>query len=252
VVLLDPHKISGGLNVSHEAASIPFGHIPSARELGRALTDSKAAAIQLEWIILPSLSQTPSSPTLAAQRLTHETLAASAALRAGEDTRLINTDMQGTPRYELPARHLGTLDGYEVFLRKAPARIVHWIEGKEYHPGVDEFMLVPHDQAHVVSVSLDAHGMPQESYVNLNHPPVLAPGKVTWQDLELDLKLVAEQDHWESCILDYDAFMSGNFSEADRELARNEAIRILDRAHARAFPFIHPRNLSSQLSELLR
>lgn len=251
VVLRDPRTISESPKVSCEVVSLPFGHIPSGKELGRALTESNAEALRLEWVNLSSMSELKGSQAPAHQRLSHEALSRAATLLPAEDTRLINTDVQGAPRYELPATRVGALDGYEVFLRKAPARIVHWVEGKEYHPGVDEFVLVPHDQPHVVSVSVDAQGMPVESYVNLNYRPVFSSGKVTWQDLELDLKLVAEQDHWEGCVLDYDAFMSGNFSDEERELARTEAIRMLDRAHARAFPFIHPRDLRNQLSELL-
>jgi hypothetical protein len=103
----------------------------------------------------------------------------------------------------------------------------------------------------VISVSVDAEGLPLESYVNLNLPPCIAPAKITWQDLELDLKFVAERDRWEGCVLDYDAFMAGDFSESDRQIACTEAVRMLDRAHARAFPFIDPRELKAQLCGLV-
>ena len=99
-------------------------------------------------------------------------------------------------------------------------------------------MLVGISLHHCISLSVDDEGLPLGAYVNINLPPQPLANGWSWDDLELDWKLVVDYRRcWVPLLLDLPDFMAASLTPSQREIALIETSSVLRRVNQRVFPF---------------
>lgn len=147
-------------------------------------------------------------------------------------------EVGGAPRYDLPARHVGSVPGYEVFFRASPAIVVHHRRLTSFSLPDPELFLVGVDRGHCISIAVDRSGVPRHAYVNINLPAHRTADGWAWEDLELDVRAVLDyRRKWMPVVLDVESFEEADLSTAQRQHALRELATVIDRILAGAFPF---------------
>lgn len=144
-------------------------------------------------------------------------------------------------RYAVPGRFIAVLSDYSVFWRKAPAQVLHFALGKIISLPCAEFLLVPNNRNHVISFAMNADGIVNNIYVNINMTPESDGDRWTWRDLELDLRVVpCGESSWTVALLDEDEFEAANLPQRERAIAIEEVKRVSNAIAERVFPFQLP------------
>jgi Protein of unknown function (DUF402) len=144
----------------------------------------------------------------------------------------------GTRRYDLPARPAGRTLGYELFWRPSPAMVIHHLKRVSFFLPHPEIFLISVEAGHCISIAIDADGIPDHAYVNINLPARQTKQGWSWEDLEVDVKVVRDyRGRWMPIVVDLAAFDEAEFSQKTRWYAIHELEAILGRIASGAFPF---------------
>jgi predicted RNA-binding protein associated with RNAse of E/G family len=147
-------------------------------------------------------------------------------------------DVEGRPRYDLPALRVGACEGYDVFWRSAPAPVIHHIRGETFYLRDSELVLVARAYQHCLSIALDEKGIPASIYANINLVAVEDAQGWSWRDLELDIKFRLDfDDCWRAILLDVQEFDNSCLNSEQRDIAKGEIASVIVRAESGLFPF---------------
>ena len=159
-------------------------------------------------------------------------------LRPGAKAVLSCLELDGKPRYDLPALYAGQLEGLEAFWRPGRPKVVHYARSKTIWLADPEVVLLMTSRGLCISLSIDANGLSRDAYVNIGLPPERTDDGYAWKDLELDVRVIRDYSaRWRTIVLDFHEFAAAELAPALHDRALDELAEARRLVAQGVFPF---------------
>lgn len=165
---------------------------------------------------------------------------------------LRNMGIDGYPRYDFSATYHGQVERTHILSRVPPGMISHHKSGQTFPIATPELVFIPEGSCHVISLSMDDTGEPRSWYVNINNPVSIGHAQFSWEDWELDIKILPGDDgQYYPLLLDLDEYEDAVLPYSVQEDCCMEIERCIGAIYQQQFPFHLSYLLSASMKQII-